>query len=183
MTADELGTICAKIVLGFIIAAVLSVAGCCLWDIHWLKESARQKFKQQIGTYALDVKMTRLGSYAKDSLLYKKLRITFRKDSTFHLNFQVPFIADTEGRWNCDGIEDLQYRNYMYFKKWGYDKFELKKGVEFSTLWAIDSDLEKGIDQGLRRGNDSVFLIDGCYAQFIHDCVKDIWFVKLSRQE
>ena len=182
MTTDKIAILIARIILGCIITVVLAIAGYCLWYMNGVKIATRRNFIQQIGTYALDMRKTKLGGYAKDSLLYKKLRITFREDSTFHINFQVPFIYDTVGKWNTEGI-GLDDYNHMYYRKWGYSKFKLNKGDQFTHVWAPDADLEDKIGHFYLLAHDSTFTICGCTSQDGREWIKDIWFTKLSRQE
>lgn len=61
-------------------------------------KAKKTNFHKQLGTYALDMKKTVLGIYNKNFALYKNLRITFLKDSTFIMNMQVPFVYDSVGR-------------------------------------------------------------------------------------
>lgn len=65
-----------KIFSYFFILSLLS----CNYDNRVVK---KMNFDMQLGTYKLDLKKTNLGIYDIDSLLYKKLQITFKRDSTF----------------------------------------------------------------------------------------------------
>ncbi len=72
-------------------------------------------FNTQIGNYCIDLDRTFLSSYTEDSIAYRNLKIVFRSDSTFSLNFKVPFIFDTTGTWipSKGGVEDWNYLRYQ----------------------------------------------------------------------
>lgn len=65
-----------------------------------------RNFRNQIGSYVLDVKKTDLGKYKADDSLYKKLSIIFRSDGTFSMNMDVPFIYDSSGTWTVGSAID-----------------------------------------------------------------------------
>ena len=79
------------------------------------KMARKHHFKEQIGTYTLDINKTDLGVYKKDSAIYEKLTITFNKDSTFYFNMKVPFIYDSSGKWisRGNGLDDW---DWLYYK-------------------------------------------------------------------
>ena len=86
----------------------------------------------QLGGYYLDLDKTDLGSYAEDSSQYRKLIITFNKDSTFHLNMEVPFINGISGIWEASGAG---------FEEWNRLFFDGEKdiGAQFTKPWTVDS--------------------------------------------
>jgi hypothetical protein len=77
------------------------------------QEGRTKNFREQLGTYILDINKTQLGTYEKDSNIFKKLTITFKADSTFYMNLKVPFIYDSVGRWNAGSMKEW---NYLYYK-------------------------------------------------------------------
>jgi hypothetical protein len=102
------------------------------------QEGREINFQNQLGTYILDIHKTVLGSYSKDSAVYKNLRITFKADSTFSMNMKVPFICDSIGRWNAGNMKEW---NYIWYKQWGYKDYEIGKGNQFTRPYAIDSNV------------------------------------------
>jgi|688.fasta_scaffold345603_1 hypothetical protein len=121
-------------------------------------------FQKQVGTYTLDLRRTDLGSYSRDSNKYRLLTITFNSDSTFVMNMRVPFIFDSMGKWNAagGGLEDW---NWLYFKSWGYEKYEKNRGNQFSQPWTTDS----------------VFYLNGASPRSGEYGVQEIYFKKIRR--
>lgn len=86
----------------------------------WNSQTGRiENFQEQLGTYELDIQKTNLGSYKKDSNIYKKLRITFKRDSTFIMNMKVPFMYDSIGIWEAGNMKEW---NWLEFKSFNYSK-------------------------------------------------------------
>lgn len=102
------------------------------------QEGREINFKNQLGTYVLDIHKTVLGNYSKDSTGYKNLRITFKADSTFSMNMKVPFICDSIGRWNAGNMKEW---NYLWYKQWGYKDYEIGKGNQFTRPYTTDSNV------------------------------------------
>ena len=93
-------------------------------------------FKQQIGTYTLDIKRTNLDIYSADSTIYKELRITFNADSTFQMNTQVPFMYDSCGSWITGDNSPYSSSNELYYKTFKYPIYRGKLlGEQFVCHW------------------------------------------------
>jgi len=97
---------------------IFFVASIGIWYLYTVmdKKDRQQRFRKQVGTYRLDINKTPLGGYAKDSLLYQKLTLTFKADSTFYMNMAVPFLYDSIGRWitGGGGMDDW---NSLYYER------------------------------------------------------------------
>ncbi len=89
-------------------------------------------FRNQIGPYILDTIKTSLSNYKDNFAVYKNLSITFKSDSTFHLNMSVPFIYDSTGKWEASagGPEDW---NWLYYKS------NPNISTQFTEPWTEDS--------------------------------------------
>ena len=136
-------------------------------DPFWRTKERKRRFKEQIGTYILDTRSTDLGPYLKDSLIYKKLRITFKPDSTFVLNMDVPFMKDSFGIWEAtEGDPDYNV-NLMFF---GNDKRLLDLKFHPSLIQFGLSEDEKG----------SVLLIINSYSKRSYKCINLIKFRKIN---
>lgn len=100
------------LVLAFVVIGV--PVAWYFWYDYGNKQAAKKRFSEQIGTYCLDIKKTKLGTYNKDVTLYQKLRITFKPDSTFSTNMRVPFLYDSIGKWESGGggLEDWNWLSY-----------------------------------------------------------------------
>lgn len=120
-------------------------------------------FKNQLGTYILDINKTVLASYSKDSAIYKNLRISFKEDSTFSMNMKVPFMYDSIGRWNAGNMKEW---NYIWYKRWGYIDYEIGKGDQFIRLYIADSNV--------------YFLINSTTPQDGAAYIKEIYFRKIK---
>ena len=99
-------------VLVFIVITIL--VALYFWYDYSNKQAKKRRFKEQIGTYYLDIKKTKLGTYSKEAALYQNLSITFKSDSTFSTNMQVPFLYDSTGTWDPGGggVEDWGWLSY-----------------------------------------------------------------------
>lgn len=98
----------------------------------------KQNEKEQVGIYKIDLTNTDLGTYSKDSLIYKNLQISFTPNRFFHINMGAPFIYDTEGKWNAPG-KDFEGWYWLWYREWGYEKYEENKGTQFSGCCFQDS--------------------------------------------
>lgn len=96
---------------------------------YWKLKS--KHFRNLLGTYILDTTKTDLSSYQDNYSAYKNLSITFRSDSTFHLNMSVPFIYDSTGKWEASagGLEDW---NWIYYKS------NSNISTQFTEPWTKD---------------------------------------------
>lgn len=87
------------------------------------KKAETECFLNHIGTYKFDMQKTinesgSLGSYSNDSIRLSNFRVTFNKDSTFHMNMKVAFFSDSIGTWrsgNC-GFENSGEMSYYTTK-------------------------------------------------------------------
>jgi hypothetical protein len=102
------------------------------------KKEERKNWHSALGTYQLDIKRTKLSKYEKDTAIYKNLTWTLREDSTFIFSMDVPFIYDSTGRWNAGG-SGIDEWNYIYYRKWGYSKYQKDLGDQFAHCCAADS--------------------------------------------
>jgi hypothetical protein len=102
----------------FRLLLIFIVAGIGIWYLWTImdKMDRQQRFRKQVGTYRLDLNKTQLSGYAKDSLLYQKLTLTFNDDSTFYMNMEVPFMYDSKGRWIAGG-GGLDDWNLLYYER------------------------------------------------------------------
>jgi len=102
------------VLLTFAFVAIGLLIAWYFWYYYGDRKAAKRRFREQIGTYYLDIKKTKLGTYSVDAALYQKLRITFKSDSTFSTNMQVPFLYDSTGKWESGGggLEDWNWLNY-----------------------------------------------------------------------
>lgn len=121
----------------------------------------RHIFEKQLGTYLLDIRKTRLGSYAKDSNLYKGLSITFNGDSTFIMNMKVPFIYDSCGTWIAGDGSPYNY-NQLFYKSFKYNKNG--SGEHFFPVSSADS----------------VFLLNSTTPQKGNEIIEEIYFKKVQ---
>ncbi|TDG35040.1 hypothetical protein EZJ43_15850 [Pedobacter changchengzhani] len=101
--------------------------------------------------------------YTKDSLLYGKLKISFYSDSTFKLNFDVPFLFGSSGKWLAGG-RDVEDWNRMYYKSWKFPD-EDYQGNQFSGVWT----------------QDSIFYINGATPKDNQDFIQEIYFKKIKQ--
>jgi hypothetical protein len=138
------------------------IVGWIVWYNIASREGRKKNFREQIGTYVLDVHKTALGDYYKDSDMYKKLRITFRADSTFSMNMKVPFICDSIGRWNAGNMKEW---NYLWYEKWGYKDYEIGRGNQFTRP----------------DTSDSTFLLNSATPQNGAAFIQELYFRKISR--
>lgn len=116
----------------FFLCLLIEWTSCDIFYGNDLKIARKKLFRQQIGSYRIDIAKSDLGDYIEDSLKYSNLIITFRSDSTFFLNMQVPFIYDSVGKWITSNgkVEDW---NRLYYKK------NPKIGTSFTAPWTKDS--------------------------------------------
>jgi hypothetical protein len=144
-----------KFVMLFILTTLFSG---CAYEL-----GKKETFARQIGTYALDINRTELGEYKKDSNVYKNLTITFKEDSTFLMNMQAPFFADTLGTWIAgDGLA-YSY-NQLFFHNKEYKNLE---GAQFFPPYL--------------NGSDTIFLINGANPTKNKTAIQKIYFRKLGR--
>ena len=129
--------------LVFIITAIL--VAWYFWYDYGNRQAAMKRFKDQVGTYFLDIRKTDLGVYSKDSALYQKLGITFKADSTFSMNMRVPFVFDSAGRWEAGGgLEDW---NWLYYKANGNIRTQFDQCcLPDSTFYLNSTTPQKGYD-------------------------------------
>lgn len=121
-------------------------------------------FKQQVGTYQLDIQKTDLSTYKPDSNFYKSVIITFNDDSTFILNKKVPFLYDSTGTW--DAGNTLEW-SYMYFKSFPYNNEKRDRGTQFTRPYS--------------QGTDTFFLINSATPQNGANFIQHIYFKKIKR--
>jgi len=144
----------------------------CLSSFVYIYKKDVQKakfnaFTEHIGEYKLDLKRTKLGSYDKDSIVYKNLTITFYSDSTFRLNMQVPFISGTSGRWLADA-GDPESWNWLQFNKYlKKNKMDINIGNQFSHI----ENYEIG----------SGFYINGVRPMDNQDYIQEVFFIKQNK--
>ena len=104
-------------------------------------EGRIKTFNQLIGSYQLDIAQTKLGSFEKDSTIYKNLIFTFKSDSTFYVNMRVPFLHDTLGKWRAGNYSEWCW---LFFENFGYTKNMYHDtnpgGIQFTRPY------EKGLD-------------------------------------
>ena len=129
------------------------------------KRAEKKHFADQLGTYVLDISKTILGTYAKDSALYKKLQLEFFADSSFKMNMKVPFIFDSAGKWKAGegGLEDW---NRLYYKSWNYKSFDKNSGNQFDQCCLPDS----------------TFYINGATPQTGEQFIQEIYFKKIKKR-
>jgi len=137
-------------------AISLSLIGCA--D----KVKKKITFERQLGTYILDINRTNLGSYEKDSNIYKNLKITFNGDSTFIMNIRVPFFADSIGTWIAGNGSVYSY-NQLFYKNVDYKEME---GNQFFPPYL--------------KGSDSIFLMNGVSANKGAEHIHEIYFKKIK---
>jgi hypothetical protein len=136
-----------------------------LWFISCSdSKSGKTTFYRQLGTYALDLRKISLGSYSKDSSLYKHLRISFLEDSTFIMNMKVPFMYDSIGKWIAGDGSPYSY-NQLYYKSFNYGK--VSTGDHFYPPYLENS--------------DSIFLINAPTPQNGGEVIKELYFKKQTR--
>jgi len=119
-------------------------------------------FRVQLGIYLLDIEKTKLGPYIIDSNVFKGLKITFNPDHTFTMNFRVPFLFDSIGRWNSAGV-GLEDWNWLYYESWGYSSYKENVGDQFTSPWTADS----------------IFYINGATPQRGREGIQRIFFKKI----
>jgi hypothetical protein len=96
--------------------------------------------KNLIGTYIIDLKKTNLREYFKDSLVYKKMTLTFYKDHTFRFNMDVPFIYFSKGTWKAAG-SDLDEWNQLLNN--GYDFAQVGRCCSLDSTIMLNSTTPK----------------------------------------
>ena len=116
----------------------------------------KKNFQKQLGTYVLDIRRTNLGSYAKDSDLFKNLYITFKEDSTFIMNMKTPFIYDSIGIWNVGGT-GVEAWNYLSYKR------NRNITTQFTQPWT----------------SDSIFYMNSTTPRDSADFIQEIYFKKI----
>jgi len=147
---------------------VLSIylAGCYYNDGE---EGRRENFKEQLGTYVLDIDKTDLGNYIRDSNIYKNLTITFNADSTFIMNMKVPFMRDSVGRWKAGNMKEW---NWLFFKSFGYSKrmedLTNPGGSQFTRPYTENSNI--------------YFLINAATPQDNAEVISDIYFKRTTKR-
>ncbi len=141
----------------FLLSIILSPI-VCYKLVHF--NERRKNGINQIGVYKLDINKTKLGGYLKDSNYYKKLQIEFKKDMTFEMTFNVPFVFDSSGTWLAATDEPEDWSRIYYNKKIGnneiYDQFS-----------------------SCRRG-DSIFYISGTAPKVGEEAVPIVYFKKIK---
>lgn len=128
------------------------------------RNSENAIFNAQLGIYVLDMHKTQLGDYLKDSSLYKRLHISFRKDSTFTMNMKVPFIYDSIGDWEAGDGSAYSY-NQLFYKSFIYPKNAT--GDHFYPPYIENS--------------DTIFLLYTPTPQDGAESIKQIYFKKESQ--
>jgi hypothetical protein len=63
----------------------------------------RERKRDQIGKYVIDMERTEWGEYKAEKDNYKDLTIVFKKDMTFVVSRSVPFLLDTTGLYVVRG--------------------------------------------------------------------------------
>jgi hypothetical protein len=122
------------------------------------RQATKKRFKEQLGTYKIDIQKTNLGSYENDSNTYKELTITFNSDSTFICNKKVPFMLDSIGFWKAGG-SGVEEWNYLFYKE----------EINGNTI-------SDQFDQSY--GRDSSFMINSVTPQIGENSVNQIFFNK-----
>lgn len=127
------------------------------------QEGREINFKNQLGTYVLDIHKTVLGNYIKDSTVYKNLNITFKADSTFYMNMKVPFMYDSIGTWEAGNMKEW---NWLRFKNFKYNLSEGNPGSQFTRPYTTDSNV--------------YFLINAATPQDGAAFIQEIYFRKIK---
>ena len=112
-----------KITIFFIlIACLLQSCGYILPD-----QILRERKKEQIGKYIIDMERTEWGEYEVEKDNYKDLTIVFNSDMTFEVNRSAPFLLDTTGQYVIRGAGEL---SDIYFSS------EIqKRGITRNGTW------------------------------------------------
>lgn len=128
-------------------------------------EAKKKVFKQQVGCYVLDINRTDLGEYRRDSLIYKKLKITFYKDSTFVINMAVPFLFEENGKWVADAGNPESW-NWLSYSSWLKTKeVSVNSGDQFTGIY--------------KSGNDSIFYINSATPKKNRGFIQEIYLKKI----
>jgi len=111
-------------VTGYSLASIVFIILLFSVFLHYYNNRERNvHFHQFVGEYKIDLNNTKLEGYNKDSVVYKKLTLKLKPDSTFTFNRKVPFIFDSCGRWSAGSgsvvisiITVCDERSHLYFK-------------------------------------------------------------------
>jgi len=142
---------------------VLLLSGNYFWIYLKERDIKTLNYHLQIGDYLLDIQRTELGTYMDDSNKYKNLKMSFYSNHTFLMNFKVPFIFDSVGRWNAAGA-GLEDWNWLYYESWGYSSYKENIGDQFTSPWTPDS----------------IFYINGATPQRGKEGIQRIYFKKIG---
>lgn len=127
------------------------------------EEGRIKNFKAHVGEYMIDMSRTDLETYAKDSNIYRGLKIIFFEDSSFKLNMNVPFLHDSLGTWVAGNMNEW---NWMEFKSFSYSTEEWSSGTQFTRLHDMNG--------------DSIFLINAATPQDGENTISTIYFKKIK---
>ncbi|GAB2669391.1 hypothetical protein GCM10027036_23600 [Flavihumibacter cheonanensis] len=126
--------------------------------------SRQQTFRQVLGDYRLDLSRTKLSDgYINDSDVYKNLILTFYSDSTFRMNFEVPFLYDTSGRWKAGTINEwcwILFDSFKYINENNYS------GSQFTRPF--------------QENGDTLILINAATPRKNQQTLSDIYFKKIK---
>lgn len=154
-----------KIILSFVVALLVLIFIVALVYVRHKNNQIKGRgiiFNKVLGNYILDTKKTNLGSYSKDSNLYKKLTIEFNSDSTFRMNMKVPFLFDSIGTWKAGNFNEW---NWIQFKRFQYDSNNINSGSQFTKPYT--------------EGTDTYFLLTGATPRNGAYFIEDIFFRKI----
>lgn len=93
----------------------------------------RERKRNQIGKYVIDMERTEWGEYEAEKNNYKDLTIVFKEDMTFEVSRSVPFLLDTTGMYFTGGRGDV---SQFCFSSW-IEKRSFKEKIcnECSGNW------------------------------------------------
>ena len=98
-----------KKVSAFQITTICILMACLLQSCGYILPDPilRERKKDQIGKYVIDMERTEWGEYEAEKDNYRDLTIVFKKDMTFEVSRAVPFLLDTTGLYVVRGTGEL----------------------------------------------------------------------------
>lgn len=78
------------------------------------RENRKDKLRS-IGTYIFDFNCTNIDLVKSDSLTFKNLKLTLKKDNKFYFTRKFPYINDSSGLWKVEGFGVYDYIT-LYFE-------------------------------------------------------------------
>jgi hypothetical protein len=126
--------------------------------------SRQQTFIDVLGDYRLDLSRTKLSDgYINDSDLFKNLILTFDSDSTFRINFEVPFFYNTSGKWKAGSVNEWCWILFDGFK---YIDENNHSGSQFTRPFQLNG--------------DTFILINAATPRTNQQTISDIYFKKIK---